>query len=245
MHLINLTLLYAFALTISSCASKKEVNSTQQLNTESKSYILKYNRGPCFGQCPVYTFYLLSDHTGLVYSKSNLMDTTGWYSTPLDQESVVEILELIEPASWWNQNLANQPEIADLPSSSLTYYHQQGTRTLTIQNKTTQPLEDVFGKLSHLITESVWIATNLRPLESASTPENIIVQLKDDIDIQRWMGKFDRFGITLIKRLSPNQNYYLVTKDPAMGNANDFFQYIKADVDVVGAQWDKEIKERE
>ena len=86
--------------------------------------------------------------------------------------------------------------------------------------------------------------TQLRPLESNAEPTDVIVQLKENIDIQSWMKKFDRFGIKLIKRLTPRQHYYLVSKDPAKGNANDFLQYIKSDPDVVEAQWDKQLQKR-
>src|SRR5688500_6141096 len=229
---------------IQACAPKNNILSVQQTTPELKPYVLKYERGPCFGKCPVYSFYLLSDHTAIVNAKANLMDTAGWYFTPLDQEGLVEILELIEPSEWWLQDLNNQPEIADLPISSLVYHHPQGVRSISIQSRTSESLEKVFGKLSHLVTESSWVPTQLRPLESNAEPTDVIVQLKENIDIQSWMKKFDRFGIKLIKRLTPRQHYYLVSKDPAKGNANDFLQYIKSDPDVVDAQWDRKLDRR-
>lgn len=227
-----------------SCATKKTA-VVQSGQPGLKPYVLKYNRGPCFGECPVYTFYLLDDHTGLVHAKANLMDTAGWYYSNLDQESIVEILELIEPGEWWSQNLGDEPEIADLPVTSITYMHRQGCRKLVIQSRTNNIIENVFGKLNHLVTEGRWIKTNLRPLEVAEEPlTDVIVQLKAGIDINEWMKKFESFGMHLKKRLSPNQQYYLVTKDPAKGDSNDFLQYIKSDPDVVAAQWDRPVEPR-
>ncbi len=229
---------------LAGCSTKKSSQTIHDPSTDLKPFTLKFELGPCFGSCPVYTFYLLSDQTGLVHAKANLMDTAGWYFTNPDQEAIIEILEMIEPQEWWNIDLSDEPEIADLPSSSLTYHHPKGMRTMTIQSRTTQAVENVFGKLGHLVSESHWVRSDLRPLEQGVTNLNVIVQLKAGIDINTWMKKFDRFGIQLIRKLTSRHHYYLVSKDPEKGNANDFLQYIKSDPDVIGAQWDKQVQQR-
>ena len=230
----------------SSCKTQKQNLVTTPAADTLKTYVLKYERGPCFGNCPVYSFYLLSDHTALVYAKANLMDTVGWYFANPDQEGIVEILELIEPKDWWLQDMRDQPEIADLPHVSLIYFHPEGERQLTVQNRTTHALENVFGKLNHLVTESMWKPTRFRPDEiPAAELTDLIVQLKDGVDIHQWMKKFDDFGIQFKRRLTPNKQYYLVSKDPAKGYANDFLQTVKLDPDVVDAQWDKQLERRD
>lgn len=234
------------AYMMTTCSAAKKSNSPIESSDELKPYVLKFERGPCFGQCPVYSFYILKDHTALVNSKAHLMDSAGWYFANPDQESIVEILELIEPEEWWRNDLRDQPEIADLPSSTLTYYHPEGVRSLTIKSRTTHAYENVFGKISHLVSDCRWKSTQLRPIETANKePLHVIVQLKEEVDIYTWMKKFDRFGIELVRKVAPRQSYYVVSKDPNKGNANDFLQYIKNDTDVVGAQWDKEIQIRE
>ena len=112
---------FAMLMFVTNCTTKKNYQSN--VSADAKPFILKFERGPCFGRCPVYSFYLLDDHTGLVNAKGFFLDSAGWYSSNLDQESIAEILELIEPREWWLPNLQNQPEISDLPSSSLVYQH--------------------------------------------------------------------------------------------------------------------------
>ena len=246
-HLLTNTTILTFIclLQLMSCKTSKPNQDGVQTSDTLKTYVLKFNRGPCFGKCPVYSFYLLSDHTALIHAKANFLDTAGWYFKQPDQESIAEILELIEPIEWWIQDLNDQPEIVDLPSTTLIYNHPQGVRTITIQSRTNQQLDNVFEKLSHLVSDGRWKATQLRPLEIPSPEKtDVIVQLKEGVEINTWMKKFDRFGIHLKKRLTPNQQYYLVAKDPDKGNANDFLQYIKIDPDVIEAQWDMELSER-
>ena len=243
----NIFLALTFStLLFSACKSMKQKASDPSETATAYPFVLKYDRGPCFGKCPVYTFYLLSDHTGLVQSKANLMPSPGWYQAQLDQEAVAEILELIEPESWWTPDLGKQPEISDLPSTSLSYFHQKGLRTMRITSRTSAELENVFEKISRLVSEGQWTATEIRPIDiPGPLMTDVIVQLKPGVDINTWMKKFDTFGIQLKRKLTPNQPYYLVTKDPDMGDANDFLQHIKRDPDVVNAQWDEHVKTRE
>lgn len=244
--IILLFVVCLFFCSFSSCKSQKQNLVAPQSTDTLKTYVLKYERGPCFGQCPVYAFYLLSDHTALVNAKANLMDTAGWYFSTPDQEGIVEILELLEPVEWWMTDLKDQPEIADLPHVSLQYFHPKGIRHMGIQSRTTHSLENVFGKLNHLVTESIWSKTELRPYEIPQTPlTDLIVQLKEGVNINDWIKKYDRFGAQLKKRITPNQQYYLITKDPDRGYANDFLQSAKIDPDVIDAQWDKPLQVRE
>jgi len=229
---------------VTNCTTKKNYQSND--SGDVKPFILKFERGPCFGQCPVFAFYLLADHTGLVNSKANLLDSAGWYSSGLDQESLVEILELIEPGEWWVPDLQNEPQIADMASSSLVYQHPTGIRTITVQSRTLPSLDNVFFKLNKLVSDGTWKPTTIRPMETQlSEQTDVIVQLKEGVDVHTWMKKFEEYGIHLKKRLSPNQQYYLVAKNPDKGHANDFLQYIKLDVDVIDAQWDKQVQKRE
>ncbi len=116
---------------------------------------------------------------------------------------------------------------------------------MSVQGKISDQVADLFQKVNHLVTEARWTPTALRPNQpTLPEPTDVIVQLKEDVDIQEWMKKYERFGIKLKKRVSPQQQYFVVTKDPGMGAANDFLQYIKLDPEVVGAQWDNPVTQR-
>lgn len=242
----NIYFLIIVFIATAACKTKTVPAETTKIETGIKPFVLKFDRGPCFGKCPVYTFYLLSDNRGILHHQANLLDTAGWYITNPDQEAVVEILELLEPQDWWMQDLSNFPEISDLPSTTLTYHHPGGMRTISIQSRTTESLENVFEKFTHLVNDSKWEPTLIRPLEiQPRLQTDVIVHLKEGVDINTWMTKFERYGIYLKKRLSPNQSFYLVARDVEKGNANDFLQYIKRDPDVIEAQWDTQVQRRD
>jgi len=233
LHIFSFTL-----VALTSCHLSKNTSSVQDNTTQWSPWVIKYERGPCFGECPVYVFYILSDHTGLIEVKHNLMEP-GLYHAPLDQEAIHQVLTDIEPELWWNEDLGDEPEIADLPTASIVYKHKDGLRWMSIQGRISDQVADVFQKVDHLVLDASWAPTALRPLQPAvPEPTDVIVQLKEGVEIHEWMKKYEHFGIKLKKRVTPNMQYFLVAKDPGMGAANDFLQYIKLDPEVVGAQWD-------
>ena len=231
---------------LSSCHLAKTTNTaTPDAVSVMVPWVIKYERGPCFGECPVYTFFLLEDNSGLVEARYNLLDPPGWYASELDQEEVHELLNELEPEAWWHEDLSQLPEISDLPVMSLLYKHKDGLRWYAVQSKMSDLSSRIFTKLDHLVREARWVPTTKRPLSpDVPEPTDVIVQLKDGVDIHAWMKSYERFGIKLKKRVSPNLNYYVVSKDPGMGSANDFLQYIKLDDNVIGAQWDQELTPR-
>ena len=227
-----------------SCHTYRATNTRTDQEPDWVPWVIKYERGPCFGECPVYLFYLLADHNGLIEVKYNLMEP-GWYEADLDQEEVHEILMDLEPESWWNQDLSELPEIADLPVLSMLYKHKDGLRWMAVQAKMSADMISVLQKLDHMVTEARWKPTKLRPIEpDVPEPTDVIVKLKEGVDIQTWMKKYEAYGIRLKKRIEPKMQFYVVSKDPGLGAANDFLQYIKLDPDVIEAQWDQQVSPR-
>jgi hypothetical protein len=192
----------------------------------------------------VYTFYLLSDHHGLLQVKEHLM-TPGWYSGELKQEEIEQLLTMLESDRYWHPDLSNQPDISDQPSHHLEYKHPSGLRTLDAQSKFNTDLSDLFRKMNHLVTEAKWESTTLRPIDvTPSTNLDFIVQLKSGIDPDTWVKKYEIFGAAIKKKISPSQTFYLVSKDPAKGTADGFFQLLKKDSDLIGVQLDSQTEKR-
>lgn len=235
-----------FALLIGACKTTKSSKSTEfsDINSRDSIWLVKYERSPCFGDCPMYTFYLTADNNGLIDVQHNFMEP-GWYSADLDEESVHALLADLEPELWWNEDLRHQPEIADLPGRSIVYKHKDGLRWFAVGGRTSEQAEYIFGVFDNLIINALWQPTSIRPIDpNVPEPSDVIVQLKEDVEVNRWLRKFKNFGISLVKKVAPNLQYYVVTWDRNKGTANDFLQYIKHDREVVDAQWDQALNGR-
>jgi hypothetical protein len=195
----------------------------------------------------VYTFYLLKDHTGLMQVKQNLMQP-GWYAAPLDPREVDALLSMLESDKYWHPDLSDQPSISDQPSHYLEYHHPAGDRRLTITDKINTDLSNLFKELNHLATESKWQTTSLRPVgpETTHSANDIIVQLEEGVDVNTWLKNYQsNYGATVKRKISPNQNFYIITKDPAKGSIDSFYQALKRDRYIVSVSFDKGSRNRQ
>jgi|GEM_PF-1600913 len=226
-----------------SCKCTKH-SSTADASTPPGTWILKYDRGPCFGSCPVYTLYLLTDHHGLLYAKTNLLPQ-GWYAASLDQKEVDELLRMLELDKYWHPDLSDQPTISDQPSHHLEYKHPSGLRILDAQSKFNTDLSDLFRKFNHLVEETKWDTSSMRPADFVPQPSlDFIVQLKAGIDPDKWIKKYATYGATVKRKISPSQTYYLISKDPAKGSSDNFYAALKRDQDLIGVQIDSHTENR-
>ena len=204
---------------------------------------LMYDRGPCYGFCPIYTFYLLDDCRAIVESKGHFLDT-GWYETTLEKSKVKEILNTLNKESFWHPEFSDVPAISDLPSHHLIYLHENGKRELKIHTHITEALTEFFQSFTGMVESAKWETTSLRP-KYFEASRNIIVQLKPGVEISNWVRRYNYAGVYVVKRIAPNQSYYLVSKDSNVYSFEDFFQALKTDEELIGAEWDKTLDKRD
>jgi hypothetical protein len=88
--------------------------------------------------------------------------------------------------------------------------------------------------------------TDLRPVGTQKgTPLDLIVQLKEGVDVDAWIKKYQApFGATVKKKISPKQTYYIIAKDPNKGSSDAFYQALKKDKDLIGVQFDSQTDKR-
>lgn len=238
-------LMFCFVLFIVACkTTKPAADKSSQGFTQDSVWVLKYERSPCFGECPVYTFFLTEDNNGLLQAKYNFL-TPGWYAADLDEESVHAMMGDLEPEEWWYEDLRHLPEVADLPGRSLVFKHRDGLRWYAAGGRVSERAEYIFGKLDELVRSSHWDSTIVRPVGlDVPEPSDVIVQLKNGVEIDRWLKRYELFGISLVRKVAPSLQYYVVTWDKDKGTANHFLKTIRQDNDVLGAQWDQALNGR-
>ncbi len=205
-------------------------------------WVLMYDRGPCFGQCPVYTLYVSSGNTGLIQVKGYLMEP-GWYQASLGKEDMDKIKSRLDDPAWWTMDLGIEPEMADLPLTSIAYQHASGLKEIQFRSRINHELSSLFQRMNHVVENAIWEPTTLRP-KIRQEPTDIIVQLKPDVSLDTLLTHYKAFNLTLKRVISKRQHYYLLAKSPGSGSSNDLIEYLRLDPDVISAAWDKAIEPR-
>jgi hypothetical protein len=73
----------------------------------------------------------------------------------------------------------------------------------------------------------------------------IIILPKPGTMLPRWFKSYEEFGVRVLKRITPNQNYWLITYDQGKVKPDKMLAMLKADESIMEAEFNKETSTRE
>ena len=63
--------------------------------------------------------------------------------------------------------------------------------------------------------------------------------------LPRWFKSYEELGVRVLKRITPNQNYWLITYDQGKVKPEKMLAMLKADESIMEAEFNKETSTRE
>lgn len=222
------------------CQSKKAV-SHQGVQKVDFNWNVRYDRGACFGKCPVYTLYLRDDGQAYLNTRANYL-SPGWYYANAEPKEVKKLIKELTASKFWETDLSSQPEIADIPSYSLTLRKKKEKHSIHTENRVADGLVRTFNRIDDMLNGFQWKPSMVEVMDMKDDGKNMLVQLESGRSIDTWLSKYEKFKPVLVRVVSTRSNIYLVT--PTRGSSNDFLQLAKRDNEVMEAQMDKEVRSR-
>jgi len=114
------------------------------------SFSLSYERTPCFGRCPVFTFSIDSDGSCLYHGK-NFVDNIGWYEGKLDESQLLAIYTIIEEISYFELEDKYDALISDLPATITNVTIGEKTKRVYDRYHGPDNLQDLYEELDLMI----------------------------------------------------------------------------------------------
>lgn len=212
---------------------------------------VSYHRGACFGRCEVFTVDLYENGL-VVFMGERFTDRPGTWEKSIDRRRATALIDSFERADFENYPRTFRTNIPDLPSIDMTYYDADGTAYLTSYRDQAPEellaLERAMNRLAHedgFRQTSDTIADNkFQPVNNLDR-EEIIVHLRADVNPEAWIIGYGKQNAQLVKRLSPNGNYYLITTDPNIMGSEEFLDFLRQDAAVLSAQKNGTVGPRE
>jgi hypothetical protein len=247
---LNLIEFFSFAgfaaliLLLISCISifsgKKE---EQVVRTE----MLNFQRGACFGRCPVFRFTVYSDGYA-VYQGIRFVQKIGFHERFLTKGELSGLKDACEKAKLWGFEDSYERKIADLPTVRFAYHKGDVVKRISGNLKMPDTLEEIFSICDNLTEKGKWIkleeAPEFNEPDKMVIEEEIIVQLKETIDFQTWKKKYAPYRLMELRRIAPRLNYWVVTFDKRLMVPEKMIKLIKEDRDVVDAEFNKRLSPR-
>lgn len=235
------------ALLVFSC-NPASLFGPQAASANAKNIRASFYSGSCYGRCEVFTLELY-DNGLMLYKGERFTDRPGVWSKNIDRRRMTGLLDSFARADFENYPLTFRSRIPDAPTKTFVWYdaEQVAYKTsfkefvppeleqLAMQVRRLAALPDWKQVSANLPAEHMLSAKHVLPVAN-STREEIIVQLTEGTNAEAWVVAYGKQNVQLVKRLSPNGSYYLLSSDPNVMAARELLEFIRADAAVVGAQ---------
>ena len=246
------TIMTLALMILGGCASKKNQLKAQEKNMEHAAFempkeIIRYSRGSCYGKCPVYTLQLFSDGKVILVGKQN-MNHIGMYEYDLNEDEMQALTELLQKTDFNAMKDDYTGNIADLPHVDLAVTTSDVQKKIGGNWQFPEELTTVFEALNQYVQSEKWMPVKEKPIlhlqSSSIIPDRIIVNLRDGMDGEDWVRKYNAFSGAIVKRVSPRMQLWVMTYDMYTIHPMEMLQKIKSDTDVVTAEFDKNLEMR-
>ena len=224
-------------------------NAIKMETDQSKaSPVIVYSKGPCFGQCPIYTLTIYN--TGLAkFNGVRFLEKTGKYEKQLDSKTYVELIKIFKENRFWRFDENYGMDLVDAATITISYSEDEKTKTVRGKSKFPDKLKEIMVKLDVFEAETKgWVLTE-KPANLVK-PEviienQIIIKTGDGMILSTWLQEYKKYGVRLMRKIGEAQDMWLIRFDKNKINPEEMLNIIKADKYISEAEFNTKISERE
>ena len=141
--LIAITVLFA-----SSCMSQKDLGE--------QTVLFRFDKTPCFGQCPTYTMTFYSNGTVRLDGKAHL-DLLGIYELKMKKKQVKQLVERLDEIGFCKLEEEYGTGISDFPSTIISKNCSGKHKTVTAVVDMPEDLAEFINETHNLLAEEKWV----------------------------------------------------------------------------------------
>jgi hypothetical protein len=147
------------AMSFLSCKTQKD---TTEVERNSTSFYLGFNKTPCHGTCPIYQM-TLNDSGALTLNAKRFMTIQGLYVSQIEVTELDSIKAAILRVDWSDLQQEYMTGYADLPSTEMIFSNTPGDTTFVRWESVKAPTEllELGAKLEEIQKSSNWLSLDL------------------------------------------------------------------------------------
>ena len=210
---------------------KKESEPVMEKSDQPTRRVISYNQGPCFGTCAYFSIDILSDQT-VLYVGKKFVDKEGIWEKTLSNREYGEIVSLFAHEDFTSQVGVYDQNIMDAQQFTITYTNRDGIAK-TVKTKITQTphIQEIISKMNQLVDARGWKRKEADK-DAVPVESTILVSLSPKVDARKWVTTKKHLGLKIVRFLSPNGTYFLVSYDMEQ-DINRVMEELRRDRDVL------------
>ncbi|MEZ5044840.1 MAG: DUF6438 domain-containing protein [Saprospiraceae bacterium] len=233
-------LLAILLIALSSCAV-----FNKNINFEKANKVIEMSMGPCFGSCPIYTITIY-DNGWASYRGKLYTDKLGLHIKKIGKARLEEIKRELRLANLWQYSNIYKSQLPDLQSVTINYYEKDRTKSITGKEGRPSSVMKIEDFLAKMANSGGWIEKEKPAYEvpEGAVPNELIVQLKVNVNAEAFVQKYSKQALKIVKRLSPTGDYWLFSFNETTIPPNEMLTFIRRDREVQSAEFNKKLEMR-
>lgn len=233
---------FLFLITLSlstiACSSKKAMEQ----GVDKDQTLFEMSTGPCFGKCAVYNLSVKGNGEATLERK-RFFSELGVYTMQLPESTMIKIIGAKDQSDFMQLPEKLDSEIPDLQATTFVYHTKKQSKSVWAREQMPKALELLKKHLEGLIADGDWTTVELyeqkpEELDQRKLIESeILVQIQPGVALPRWQKRFENQGIRLLTRVDKEQNIWLYTYSKQRIEPVEMLQKVKADPDVISAEF--------
>lgn len=137
-----------------------ELNEIEEVSEEAESeFLISYERGYCFGMCPVFKSEIKSDGSA-TYEGINFVDNMGLHRGSLTKENCDKIIEKLKEINYFQLDSAyDNPAVMDIPSVTTSAALNGETHTVFDRWQAPKEIKSLYQLLDSIYLTVEWTPT--------------------------------------------------------------------------------------
>ncbi len=172
-------------------------------------------KSPCFGQCPQFNLTIYDDRTAVYEGKSHTKKL-GVFKRDLSKSEYKMIKKSFRKAKFKTRPMEYPTTVSDAQTVTLTQHKR--TTSYPVKGSIDRPKEliDLEKLMDKIADQGEWLRIKVK--EEKEFPNNLIpnvmlIQLKQEVDMQAWLKSYGEYGMTIDRSMVPNMNFMKVIFD--------------------------------
>jgi len=238
-----LTLLFVLA-----CSSTKDISKLKE-----KDIVISLKKGSCYGKCAVYNLHIYKDgfvtYEGILHAEK-----IGLFSKKVTKEELKSLRKEFEAIGFMDLPSEYPSEIVDLPLITMMYHNGQKSKTISGRTDRPKDLLQLQYKLEKLANSTGWklekandnpTDTSTNKGENNALENQLILAPAENVSLTNWFQRYQRYDLQLIKKVSPNLNFWLVSFNTKLISQEEMVKLLKGDKDIKSVEVNRGIELRD
>jgi len=249
---MNKILILVGIVVLASCGGLKDVSKFKK-----EDVVFSLKKGPCYGKCSVYNLDIYRNNY-VVYEGVMNVEKYGIYAKKMKKNEILALKTAFDNESFYSFDDNYPIQNSELPTIAISYNKEMEKKTITGSLDRPQKililqrlLEKVAKADDFKLVKAYEPKTSMENAEEKKEDKGevienqLIIELNSNVFMAQWLRKYSQYDVQLIKQVSPDLSYWLITYNKTKIAPADIMEKLKQDKELKFVEFNKRVSPRD